>query len=193
MRRIAISVLLAIAAVSPVYGQVRLLLDSQTQCGIMTDVAELNGISWNGPCAGQLANGRGVLVFKRRDGRLEKYEGEMRAGRIEGRGTYTLPNGSTFAGDFRNDKPDGRGVLTWPTGDRYEGEMRDGKYNGHGTMILAGGGRYVGEYRDGKANGYGTKTNAAGRSYSGQWTNGCFRDGNFWATAGSTPQECGFK
>src|SRR5258708_6826507 len=131
MRQIVMSVLLAIAAVSPVYGLVGQLLDSQSQCGIMTDVAELNGISWNGSCAGKLANGRGVLIFKRRDGRLEKYEGEMRAGRIEGRGSYT----------FRNDKPDGRGILTWPSGDRYEGEMRNGEYHGQGTMILVNGSR----------------------------------------------------
>jgi hypothetical protein len=44
-----------------------------------------------------------------------------------------------------------------------------------------------------RAHGQGTRTNArTGATYSGQWTNGCFRDGDRWATAGATREECGF-
>ena len=59
------------------------------------------------------------------------------------------PTGDRYEGEFRDSKQNGRGVNTWANGDRYEGEIRDGKAHGPGIRTDASGQTYNGIWRDG--------------------------------------------
>lgn len=148
------------------------LADARTGCRIWDDNATAPGAaaSWSGACVNGLAEGRGVLQTSSSAGPGPRYEGEMRGGKMNGRGTYT-----------------------WPNGNRYEGEVRDGYFQGQGVQTWTNGDRYEGEWANDVAHGRGTKTKQDGRRYSGTWTNGCFRQGDEWSTVGPTAEQCGFK
>merc|ERR1711973_1039557 len=53
------------------------------------------------------------------------YEGEMKNGRMEGKGEYTLPPS---------------------LGTKYEGEMKDGMFHGEGTLYFSNGSKYIGKW-----------------------------------------------
>lgn len=148
------------------------LADRNTGCKIWDDNAAAGGsATWTGPCVGGMGQGRGVLVLFSRTGTPGvRYEGDLRGGKLEGRGVYL-----------------------WPNGNRYEGELRNGNFHGQGTMNWANGDRYVGQWANDVAHGLETKTVPDGRTYSGQWNNGCFKQGTSWATVGRSAEQCGFK
>jgi len=102
----------------------------------------------------------------------DRYEGEWRDGKTNGRGIYYVANGNRYEGEFRDGKYNGRGIYYWTDGDRYEGEYRDDKRNGRGIAYHANGDRYEGEWRDGKKHGRGIAYRANGNRYEGE-----FRDG----------------
>jgi hypothetical protein len=144
------------------------IADSHTGCHVWNGLPKPNqSIAWSGGCQNGLAQGRGVLQWYAADKPTDRYEGEYRAG-----------------------KENGRGVNTWANGDRYEGEFRDSKQNGRGVNTWANGDRYEGEFRDGKAHGPGIRTDASGQTYNGIWRDGCFRDGNRRAWIGASEAEC---
>lgn len=172
-------------------------------------------IAWNGPCENGLAHGRGTLQWFESGRPTDRYDGDYRDGRVNGRGVYAWTNGTSYEGDYRDDQMHGRGVLTfangnryegeyrhdqlhgrgiytWASGNRYDGDWRDGMRTGRGILTRADGSRYDGEWRDDAPNGHGTLT-ASGETYTGIWTKGCFQQGDRWATFGPTPEECGFK
>lgn len=172
--------------------------DSRTGCKIATMGSGKNTVSWSGGCVEGLADGRGALRWSGENNLVDQYEGEMRRGRKNGRGTFIWISGSRYAGDrydgqFVDDMFHGRGVYLWKSGNRYEGEWRNNDFNGQGVMQWANGDRYTGQWQNDKAHGQGTKTAADGRSWSGTWNNGCFRQGDKWSTVGTTAEKCGFK
>lgn len=127
-------------------------------------------MTWSGGCVNGLAEGSGTLQWTAGGKMLSRYVGGYRAGKMNGQGVYS-----------------------WVSGNRYEGEFANDNFNGHGVMIFANGDRFEGLWKDDKANGQGTKTTADGKVYSGTWTNGCFRQGDRWATVGATAKQCGFE
>ena len=126
-------------------------------------------ITWSGACRDGLATGRGVVQWY-----LDGKPGE--------RDEVEMANG----------KMNGHGVIRYRLGDIYAGDLQNGQQNGHGVYTYANGNRYDGEWRDDKPNGHGTYT-SAGKTYAGNWTNGCFKQGEYWAVIGTTAQACGFK
>jgi len=84
-------------------------------------------------------------------------------------GTYTLANGDKYVGEFKDDKPNGKGTYTWADGAKYVGGYKDNKRNGQGTFTLDNGDKYVGEWKDDKQNGQGTYTSASGEKYVGEF------------------------
>ena len=80
----------------------------------------------------------------------------------------------------------------WKSGDRYEGSWVDNKSTGYGVQTWTNGDRYEGQWLNDVAHGQGKKTAGDGRVYTGNWVNGCFRQGNRWATAGTSRQDCGY-
>lgn len=99
------------------------------------------------------------------------YEGEFLAGRRNGRGTLTWPNGNRYVGDFRDGQRTGHGTYMWPNGDRYVGEFRDGQMTGQGIYTWPDGSRWHGEWLDGRRNGRGVYTRPNGVSEDGVWAN----------------------
>lgn len=170
------------------------IADAKTGCRVWNPAPEPGeSISWTGGCQNKLAQGRGVLQWFMNGKPGDRYEGEYRDGKENGRGVHTYAGGGRYEGEYRDGKKSGRGVRTLISGARYEGEYRDGKENGQGEFTSKDGSRYVGEVRDGKPNGQGTLKLANGHIYSGTWTKGCFREGSRMANVISTPKECGFQ
>ncbi len=56
---------------------------------------------------------------------VEVFEGKLRDGNYNGRGTAIMPNG-VYEGEIRDGKYNGRAKVTMPDGEVYEGEFRDG-------------------------------------------------------------------
>lgn len=121
------------------------------------------------------------------------YDGVWVNGRRNGYGVQIFPGGDRYEGGWRNDLRHGQGVYVFTTGDRYSGSHADHKFHGQGTFYWANGDRYEGMWYNDKAHGYGSKSVPDGRVFSGEWVNGCFRQGDRWATAGATRSECGFR
>ncbi len=116
----------------------------------------------------------------------------MANGKREGHGVASYKDGSRYDGEFRNNEYEGHGIRSFADGSRYEGEFRGGWYDGHGVFAWASGNRFEGEFRAGKPNGNGTMV-SMGVTYTGNWTNGCFKQGERWATAFTNREACGFK
>ena len=57
---------------------------------------------------------------------------------MHGEGTFTWPDGRTYAGQFVNDRKEGHGVFTWSDGRTYEGGWKDGKQHGEGIYKSKG-------------------------------------------------------
>ena len=190
------ALLLFLAAPALAQAPPNFLVDPATGCKVAGNPS--NSISWSGGCVDGLAQGHGTARWTGPNNLVDEYVGEMRAGRRHGRGVFTWVSGSRYAGDryegdFVDNKFHGKGVYQWKSGNRYDGDWRDGDFNGHGTLQWANGDRYVGQWQSDRAHGQGTKTAPDGRSWTGIWTNGCFRQGDRWSTAGATAEECGFK
>ena len=96
-------------------------------------------------------------------------EGEWRYGKLNGQGSYAIPDGRKYSGGFKDFSRHGQGQLTTPDGDRYVGEFNDDAIEGQGTYTFANGDKYVGEFKAGKRNGVGTLTLASGTRYVGEF------------------------
>lgn len=148
-------------------------VDERTGCWVWNASPRLDQtVQWSEGCSpvGR-ATGRGILEW-RTDGKVSRYEGDIRYGELNGRGTLTAPNGDRYEGEFRDGKRHGRGVLTWGDGERYEGEFRDDRMHGHGVYVEAIGNRFEGEFRDGQRDGQGVYTWTNGDRYVGGFRNG---------------------
>lgn len=66
-----------------------------------------------------------------------------------------LSDGSVYSGEMKNGKMHGRGVYIWKDGDKYEGEWESGLQHGIGTFIGSEGGAYFGTWKNGKMDGKG--------------------------------------
>jgi len=67
-----------------------------------------------------------VPVRRRRRG--GRYEGEWKASRQEGEGSYFAPDGSVYKGGWKNGKPHGYGSYRTPEGKVLRGQWVDGEF-----------------------------------------------------------------
>jgi hypothetical protein len=153
------------------FAQSHSIADPRTGCKIalLGAPAKTMAISWAGACVKGFTHGRGALRHFHEGKPSGVYEGDMVAGWATGRGVWTSE------------------------GDRYEGAWRRGHRHGQGIETPAGGSRFEDSFRNDLPHGFGTYMAADGGVYSGNWTNGCFRQGERWATVGTTKVKCGFK
>lgn len=93
-------------------------------------------VRWSGPCIGGMAGGKGVLQWLIYGQQGERYEGEMREGRLNGHGIIIRPEGVRLEGLWRDNQPGGPITISWPNGELYVGEYRDFKRNGFGTLTV---------------------------------------------------------
>jgi hypothetical protein len=102
----------------------------------------------------------------------EKYSGEFKKGKIDGKGEYNYLDKSVYVGYFRNGKRNGKGTQGFGNGDFYDGEYKDDMINGIGTYFYINGDKYVGEWKNDEFRGQGTYTTVSGRKYVGIWDYG---------------------
>ncbi|HSB97497.1 MAG TPA: hypothetical protein VLC91_13655 [Spongiibacteraceae bacterium] len=119
------------------------------------------------------------------------YQGQCANGKPEGIGEVTFNNGDRFNGEFKNGRIDGKGTWTSGTsGNTYTGNWRNGRRAGEGTYNWAHGTQqYVGEWADDKRQGQGTFTWANGDRFEGEFRNNQQYTGTFY-TAGGKVHTC---
>ena len=76
--------------------------------------------------------------------------GEWKAGKKEGRGTFTFADGDTYVGEWKADKMEGRGTYRYASGDVEVGFYKQGVDAGEGVKWSADG-LQAWRLRDGKA------------------------------------------
>jgi hypothetical protein len=148
--------------------------DPATDCKIWSAYPVFNEqVSWQGDCVGGFAEGKGVLRWiLAGTPTAKKYDGDMKHGKMDGRGSLTFTNGDLYVGEFKDGERNGRGKATWFNRNTYEGTWKDGLPDGRGTYEWVGGNTYTGDWVKGKPNGRGVFKFLNGNSYEGE-----FRDG----------------
>ena len=79
-----------------------------------------------------------------------KYVGEIKNGKPNGQGKWTLPNGNKYEGECKDGKQNGQGTYSFSNGMKYIGKFRTAKYNGQGILTLPDGRKVIGEFREDK-------------------------------------------
>ena len=109
-----------------------------------------DSVIWSGGCRDGRAHGTGTAEW-RRDGALRgTYVGGMRAGKLDGEGVFTGPDGETYDGQWKDGLRHGNGVWTSARGTRYAGLYAAGKAHGEGTNTWADGSSFTGEFLEGR-------------------------------------------
>ena len=102
-----------------------------------------------------LANGWGIYYYlAKNENKNDKYVGQIKDFRRQGRGTYYYRadneyKGDRYEGEWLNDKIDGKGIYTFAEGGKYIGESKNGMRDGKGILIKANGKRLSGIWKDG--------------------------------------------
>src|ERR1700738_2588955 len=150
------------------------IVDQNSKCKIANAFpSAAETVSWSGPCKDGYAEGQGVAQWsKAKKPTLKKYEGEMRAGFMNGKGLFIQSNGDSLEGTFKDGSLNGQGKAVWFNKNTYEGEWRDGYPSGIGTYVWASGQRYTGQWENGKQNGDGDFRFPNGDHYVGQMKDG---------------------
>jgi hypothetical protein len=126
---------------------------------------------------GMMDDDSGSAFIKFSDGSL--YRGELRDGRITGRGRYETATGEVFEGVWKDGVLSGEGSHTTPDGVVEQGTWRLGELHGRGVQMWGGRGGdvYVGGFRDGARWGRGRLITRGGTAvYDGSFQAG-LRDG----------------
>ena len=80
---------------------------------------------------------------------------------------HTYKTGAVYQGNMRGGFRDGKGTMTWPDKARYEGDWKQGQASGSGKFFHADGGVYTGQFSENKCKGYGIYKNQQGSKYEG--------------------------
>ena len=65
----------------------------------------------------------------------DKFEGEMKQGRRQGKGRIVWSEGGQFKGNFIDDEIQGEGEITFANGECYKGNFVDGMKSGEGKNV----------------------------------------------------------
>ena len=76
-------------------------------------------------------------------GKGDKYEGDIKNNKKDGKGTIFYKNGDKFEGEFKDDKQDGKGIFYFNNGDRYEGIWKNGKMEYKGILYYDKRNKYI--------------------------------------------------
>jgi hypothetical protein len=99
------------------------------------------------------------MVYILWNGRVRRYEGELRTGKPHGAGKLFDCRGTLlYAGEFHHGVRHGVGTVWWPNGATYEGQWRAGWRHGEGTCTFGNGVVYVGTWERNRRHGPGTCT-----------------------------------
>ena len=89
-------------------------------------LVSLAGVSWGDCVEGDCFNGKGKYTLA--NGSV--YEGDWKADQRTGKGKFTQADGSVYEGDFLNDQRTGKGKITFANGLVARGVFQDGEYLG---------------------------------------------------------------
>ena len=152
--------------------------DPKTGCKIVWvfDNYTIVAVSWSGPAVDNLAEGKGALTFtiRGKDGKELRGQGdvEMKAGKLDGKGSIKWSNGQVSDGDYKNGRMNGKGVIKFSNGETYDGDFKDGDMEGRGVYKKVDGSTYDGEWKRSVKEGKGIVKWANGESYDGDFKNG---------------------
>jgi len=97
-----------------------------------------------------------------------KYIGDIKANKIEGRGRMEYKDGAVYEGSWQNGKKHGSGRMNYQNGDVYSGQWKNNMRHGKGKLDLANHDRYIGYFRNDMMQGKkGTYLVANGSKYEG--------------------------
>ena len=156
--------------------------------------------TWTGACVDGKGSGKGRTVWRGEYGE-QVYDGALRNGKMHGWATI-YQDGNRYEGEYRNGKRQGRWTIRYSNGGSAEGPYVDGKKHGrwtdryssgsggsadthyvdgkkHGLWIrrLKDGSRLEAEYSNGSREGRpGVYVTSKGKRYRGTWSEGCFID-----------------
>ena len=101
------------------------------------------------------------------------YIGEWKNDMRKGNGTFYNPNTKDkYEGEFKNGKAEGKGALYYNNGDMYEGEFKQWLKEGKGIYYFNNGDRYEGEFKNDAIEGYGKYFYKDGKIFDGKFKNG---------------------
>ena len=113
-------------------------------------------------------NGKGRLFSVQGD----YYEGYFNDGIMEGHGMYySKKSGYKYLGEFKNNKFHGNGKMIYDDKTTYEGSFVDGYKHGEGKLVFSDGAYYEGHFDKNIFNGKGKFYFKDGRNYNGDWKN----------------------
>ena len=104
-----------------------------------------------------------------------------------------LPDGSTYQGEVKEGLPNGKGTQIYPDHRKYIGEFLNGQRDGHGTFAWSNGEQHIGAYKNGEATGYGIHTWKSGERCSGIFTNGSINGPGIYTWPDGRKYEGNFK
>ena len=126
------------------------------------------GDKYEGEIKDNKPNGKGIYYSI--TGEIK--EGIFKDGLLNGKGKMTLNNGFFIEGDFINNELNGFGKTVNINGEIYEGEFKNGIREGKGKLILSNEDRFEGNFIKGKFEGYGKFIKKNGEIYEGEFIEG---------------------
>ena len=127
-----------------------------------------NGDKYIGQIKNGKKNGKGFMTYSDKS----TYDGEWLNDLKNGHGVQKLANGDKYEGNFKNNLMDGYGTYTFKNGRIYEGQFVKDVMEGKGRYKFTTGNEYIGEFQRGLFNGNATFMYANGDRFEGQYKNG---------------------
>ena len=91
-----------------------------------------NNEYYEGNFEDDLYNGQGQYIWGNNG---NKYIGEFKNGKIEGKGTFSYEDGTIFVGNFIEGYKNGEGYIQFPDGKKYFGNWLNGELYGYGYLL----------------------------------------------------------
>jgi hypothetical protein len=127
-------------------------IEDQTGCRHQNPSPQENEkLTWSGGCKEGYAEGEGIVEWFVDDKLVERFEGEYKHGRADGKGTLVSwqRGEERFEGEWKEGSPS-KGKYAFPDGTIYAGELRDWHFHGRGERINPDGSREYGDWEKGE-------------------------------------------